>query len=114
MSLPNIAATAVMLVLLGLVFGGLALLLGAATGQVRTAVYGTTAVAVVTYVIDAFASLNPDLADLRLLSPFYYYRSTEPLLNGLPWGHAAVLLAAAVVLTAAAFPLFARRDLRQS
>lgn len=114
MSIPNIAATSVMLILLGLVFGGLALLLGAATGQVRTAVYGTTAVAVVTYVIDAFASLNPDLADLGFLSPFYYYRSTEPLLNGLPWGHAAVLLAVAVVLTAASFPLFARRDLRQS
>jgi len=114
MSIPNIAATAVMLILLGLTFGGLALLLGAATGQVRIAVYGTTAVAATTYVIDAFASLNPDLADLGLLSPFYYYRSTEPLLNGLPWGHALVLLATAAVLIAAAFPLLARRDLRQT
>ena len=114
MSIPNIAATAVMLILLGLTFGGLALLLGAATGQVRIAVYGTTAVAATTYVIDAFASLNPDLADLGLLSPFYYYRSTEPLLNGLPWGHALVLLVTAAVLIAAAFPLLARRDLRQT
>jgi len=114
MSIPNIAATAVMLVLLGLTFSSLALLLGAATGQVRIAVYGTTAVAVVTYVIDAFASINPDLADLGLASPFYYYRSTEPLLNGLPWGHAAVLLVTAALLTAAAFPLLARRDLRQT
>jgi len=114
MSIPNIAATAVMLVLLGLTFSSLALLLGAATGQVRIAVYGTTAVAVATYVIDAFASINPDLADLGLASPFYYYRSTEPLLNGLPWGHAAVLLVTAALLTAAAFPLLARRDLRQT
>lgn len=114
MDLANIAATAVMLVLLGLTFGGLALLLGAATGEVRLAVYGTAAAAVVTYVIDAFASINPDLADLGVVSPFYHYRSSEPLLNGLPWGHAAVLLVVAAVLVAAAFPLFARRDLRQS
>ncbi|MFP4149057.1 MAG: hypothetical protein ACLFV0_06170 [Nitriliruptoraceae bacterium] len=84
MSIPNIAATAVMLVLLGLVFSGLALLLGAATGRVRIAVAGTAAAAGTTSVLEAFANIDAELADLGRLSPYYYYRSSEPLLNGLP------------------------------
>jgi len=68
---------------------------------------------VATYVLDGFANLDPRLAGLGRLSPFYYYRSGEPLLNGLQWGHAGVLLAMALVLASAAFPLLERRDLRQ-
>lgn len=113
MSIRNVAAAAVLLVLLGLVFGGLALLLGALTGRVGVAVYGTVGVAVVAYVVDAFAAVNPAWADWALATPFHYYGSTEPLVNGLAWGHAGVLLAVAVVLVAAAFPAFERRDLRQ-
>lgn len=111
--LGNIAAAGVVLVLLGWVFGGLALLLGAATGNARIATSGTAGAALALYVVDAFAALNPDLEGVAVISPFEYYSGSLPLFNGMPWGDAAVLLVLAVVLVGAAFPLFERRDLRQ-
>jgi ABC-2 type transport system permease protein len=109
----NILAAGVLQVLLGWVFGGLALLLGAATGRVAIATYGTVGAALVLYVVDAFAALNPSLEGLEVLSPFHLASGSLPLESGMPWGNAAVLLAVAVVFVAAAFPLFQRRDLRQ-
>ncbi len=109
----NILAAGVMQVLLGWAFGGLALLLGAATGRVSLATYGTVGAAIVLYVVDAFAALNSSLEGLEVLSPFHLASGSLPLETGMPWGYAAVLLLLAVVLVAAAFPLFERRDLRQ-
>jgi ABC-2 type transport system permease protein len=113
MDYGNILAAGVLQVLLGWAFGGLALLLGAATGRVAMATYGTVGAALVLYVVDAFAALNPSLEGLEVLSPFHLASGSLPLDNGMPWGNAAVLLVIAVVLVAAAFPLFERRDLRQ-
>ncbi len=45
---------------------------------------------------------------------FYYYLSSDPLINGMHWGHAAVLGGLFVILVAAAVVLFQRRDLRQT
>ena len=113
MDLGNVVAAGVMVTLLGWVFGGLALLLGAATGRVRVATLGTVGAAVALYVVDAFAAINPDWRALERLSPFDLANGGDPLLNGVAWAEAGVLLAIAAVLTAAAFPLFERRDLRQ-
>lgn len=113
MDLGNVAAAGLMATLLGWAFGGLALFLGAATGQVRVASLGTVAAAVVAYVVDAFGAINPGWRSLERLSPFDRYMGGEPLLNGVPWGDAAVLVVVAAVLIGAAFPAFERRDLRQ-
>lgn len=111
--LGDIAATSTLLVLLGLVFSALALAIGAATGRSALAVYGTAGAAVVLHVVNSFLSINPSMAPWARISPFHWYGASEPLRNGMPWGHAAVLLATAAVLVAAAFPLFVRRDLHQ-
>ena len=111
--LGNALAAGVLQVLLGWVFGGLALLLGAGTGRVQVATYGTAGAAIALYVVDAFASLNTSLSGLEVLSPFHLASGSLPLENGMPWGYAAVLLLLAAVLVAASFPLFERRDLRQ-
>ena len=113
MDMGNIAAAGVMAMLLGWVFGGLALLLGAATGRVRIATYGTVGAAIALYVVDAFAAINPDWRSLERLSPFDLANGGEPLRNGVAWAEAGVLLVIAAALIAAAFPLFERRDLRQ-
>lgn len=113
LDLGNVAAAAALQVLLGLVFGGLALALGAATGRVAVAVYATAGAAVAAHVVNAFVSLNDQLAPWARISPFHYYASSEPLINGMPWGQAAVLALTAAALIALAFPLFQRRDLRQ-
>lgn len=113
MDVGDIAATCVLATLLGLAFGGLSLALGAATGRTQIASYGAVGVAVVAFIINGFLPLNDSTAAWAKVSPFYYYLSSDPLTNGMPWGYAAVLGGLFVILVTAAVVLFQRRDLRQ-
>ena len=108
----DIAAITVLATLLGLVFGALALVIGAATGRVRIAAYGAAGAAVVAYLSNAMLPLNDSLADFARLSPFYYYLTGDPLSNGIDWSHAAVLSGLVVLLIGLSLVLFRRRDLR--
>jgi len=114
MSPSRIAATTLLGTLLGLVFGALALALSAATGRTRVAIYGSIGSAFGLYVVNGFLPFSESFAGLAKWSPFYYYLSSDPLLNGMNWGHGAVLLGLFIVLVAAAVALFDRRDLRQT
>ena len=113
MDMGAIAATSLLATLLGLVFGGVALALSAATGRVKTAVYGTTGMALSFYLLNSFLPLNDGLAGYARWSPFYYYLTSDPLNNGMHWGHAGVLAALTVGLIGLSIVLFERRDLRQ-
>lgn len=97
--------------LLALVFGVLALALGAASGNRGLSLGVTSALAVVTYLLNALAAVVEGLKPYRVLSPFYYATGADPLANGLNWGHAAVLAGAVVVCAIAAWAVFQRRDL---
>ncbi len=111
-ALLNLAVTCLLVTLLGIVFGSLALLVSAATGRVRWAT-GVTALAGLTaYVLQSFAPLSERYADWAVLSPFHFYLGSDPLINGMPWADAAVLVAMAAVLIALSIPVFNRRDLR--
>lgn len=112
MDIGNIAATSLLVTLLGIAFGALALALSAATGQVRVAVFGAVGVALVLFVLNAFLPLTDTLAGYVKWSPFYYYLSSDPLINGMHWGHGVVLSGLAVGLIALSVVLFERRDLR--
>jgi ABC-2 type transport system permease protein len=114
MSPWNIAAASLLATLVGLVFGALSLVLSAATGRVRVAVFTTIGVALAAYLINSIAILNDTVDSLAALTPFDYYLSSEPLVNGMHWGHAAILASAFVALIGAAVVLFDRRDLRQT
>jgi len=114
MSVANIGAISVLVSLLGLLFGSLALAVSAATGKVKTAVFGSVGPALVFYLMDSFLPLSDNLAGYAKWSPFYYYSGSEPLVNGLHLGHAALLAGLTVGLVVAAVVLFNRRDLRQS
>ncbi len=114
MSAVNIAATSLLVTLLGLVFGGLALVLSAGTGRVRIATYGTIGAALVFYVLNAFLPLSDSVAGLARWTPFYYYLTSDPLNNGMHWGHGLILAVLAAALVALAVALFERRDLRQT
>jgi len=113
MDMGNIAATSLLVTLLGLVFGALALSLGAATGRVPVATYGAVGVALVLYVLNAFLPLNDRLAGYAKWSPFYYYLSSDPLNNGMHWGHGALLAGLTAGLVGLSILLFRRRDLRE-
>lgn len=110
----NIAAACILGTMLGLVFGGIALVLSAATGKVRIAVFGAVGIALFAFLINSIAILNDTVEALAVFTPFNYYLSNEPLSNGMDWGNLAVLTVSFLVLIAAAVALFDRRDLRQS
>jgi ABC-2 type transport system permease protein len=114
MDIGNIAATCVLMTLVGYVFGALALALGAATGKAKVAMFGAIGLAVFTHIMNSLGDLNADLGWLQTASPYHYYLGSDPLNNGMAWGDAAVLVALIAVFVGAAFVLFQRRDLRQS
>jgi ABC-2 type transport system permease protein len=114
MDMGNIAATCVLATLLGLVFGGMALALGAATGRTQIASYGAVGVAVVAFIVNGFLPLNDSTAGWAKVSPFYYYLSSDPLVNGMHWGHAVILSGLFVFFLALSIVVFQHRDLRQT
>lgn len=111
LSVPKVAATTVLLTLLGLVFGAFALLLGSATGRSRIASYGSAGMILATYFLFSFMPLSENYAGWAKVSPYWYYLGSDPLVNGMAWGHAAVLAGLFVVLVGLSIPAFERRDL---
>ncbi len=98
--------------LLGLVLGGLALLVGSATGSKRAATVSATLVAVIAFAMNTFLPLSTSLAPVARYSPWYYYLQSNPLANGADGAHLALLGGIAAVLIASAVLVFRRRDLR--
>ena len=109
-SAGHLAAATLGAVLLALVFGTIAVLLGAATGRRTVAIGLTAATAVAAYLVNGLAPLVHALEVPQKLSPFYHYAVGDPLRNGVSFTHMAVLVAIAVVATALAPWLFSRRD----
>ena len=109
-SLANLAAATFSCVLLGLLFGAVALALGCATGSRGTSIGVATAVALAAFFLNSIAQVVEGLRGWKKLSPFYYYIGAEPLKHGLNVAHAAVLLCAALVLVGLSVLLFDRRD----
>jgi ABC-2 type transport system permease protein len=112
MDVGNIAATCLLVTLLGMLIGALALALSAATGRIKVAVYGSIGAALLFYVISNFFPLNESLASYAKWSPYYYYLSSDPLLTGMDWGHGAILAGLTLGLIILSITLFQRRDLR--
>jgi ABC-2 type transport system permease protein len=110
LSSANVVATMAHLVMLGLVFGALALFVGCLTGRPALSRGVAAMVAVVTYLVNGFGLTVDWLRPLRPLSPFYQYLAHDPIRHGLAPGALAVALATAVVLVVAAAWVFERRD----
>lgn len=108
----HIAGATLHLLALGLAIGAAGLLVGAATGASQVAMWTVVGIGLAGHFGAAMLRLSPDTAWWSHLSPFHYYSSLEPLKYGVDWGHVGILLAAAAVAIAGAFPLYARRDLR--
>jgi len=113
MDIGNIAATCLLVTLLGLVFGALALALSAAMGRGKVAVFGSIGTATVFYLAASLLPLSESVAAYAKWSPYYYYLSSDPLLTGMDWGHGAILAGLTLGLVVLSVVLFQRRDLRQ-
>jgi ABC-2 type transport system permease protein len=110
LSVGHVAAAVSGLALLGLVFGWIALAVGAATGKRGLAVALPAGLAAAGYLVSGLHSLAGWLDPFRFLSAFWWL-GTSPLQNGIRGSGALVLaLAAAAALLAGAM-LVERRDL---
>jgi ABC-2 type transport system permease protein len=109
----HLAALSLHLACFGWALGALALAVAAATGRRALASGAAAAFAVLGFLINGFAPLVDGLHWLEYLSPVHYYAGHDPLGRGVDAGDLAVLIAAALVLTAAAVLSFRRRDLRK-
>ena len=113
MNILNLAATCLLVALLGIVFGAFALALDAATGNGKVAVFGSIGIALVAYLASSLLPLSENLAGFARWSPYYYFLGSDPLFNGMNWGHGAILAGIALVLIALSVILFQRRDLQE-
>lgn len=113
MHLPvgHVAAAMVHLALLVLVFGTLALAVGAATGRAAVSRAAPAVVAVLAYVVNGLGSVIDWLHPVRKWSPFYQYIGHDPLHTGLSIAGLAVAALTVLALLAAAVVLFDRRDI---
>ncbi|HZP91115.1 MAG TPA: ABC transporter permease subunit [Actinomycetota bacterium] len=109
--LLKFAAAVASTFLLALAFGSIALAAGCATGRRGLSVGVTSALAALSYLMDALLPSLKSLAWVQRLSPFHYYADHEPITNGLDPLHAVVLLAIAGAAFAVALWSFERRDL---
>lgn len=97
--------------LLGLLFGTLALTVGAATGSKSMAGGVAVGVALATYLTDALANLVGWLEPFETFSPFHWYAPGNPLVDGVSPGGVGLLVTVTALLVVAGIDRFDRRDL---
>lgn len=106
----RVAAAMLHLGLLGLVFGSLALAVGAATGHAALSRALPVVVAVVAYVVNGLGGVVSWLAPVQKISPFYQYLGHDPLRTGVSWPAVVVAVGTVLALAAVAHVAFDRRD----
>ena len=109
----SVALTAAVLSswLLAVLFGSLALAVGAATGRRGLARGVVAAAAVAAYLLSSLPELVSWLRPLRPLSPWYHALGVDPLGSGLQGLHLLVLVVLVGLCAAVGAAAFARRDL---
>lgn len=107
----KVLAVTVGVVLLGVVFGALALLIGALTGSRGLALGISSALAAASYVVSSLAPVVSAIRPLRFVSPFYYAVGDNQLVDG-PGTGLLVLAGLAVIIGTAAVVAFERLDVR--
>ncbi len=98
--------------LLALVFAALAFTIGAATGRRGTAIAVSVTVAVFGYILEGVAQQVGFLHPVRLLNPWHWMLSSDPLGHGGSWQAFVLPLVVSAVLFALGAIRFASRDLR--
>jgi ABC-2 type transport system permease protein len=108
----TVGALILHLLLNSLLYGFLALAVGAWTGKRGVAAGTAAGVMVLSYFAVGLFPLIEGWANVAKAFPWYYYQTSNPLLNGVHWGHAGVLFGSSVLLLAVAVAGINRRDLR--
>lgn len=106
----EVAAMTLHLILLGAVFGALAFAVGAVLGGRAVTLGISSGVAVLAYLASGVIPQVEGLRWVRNLSPFYWYNGGDPLVDGVHPGHALLLATATAVLAAVGVWRFNNRD----
>lgn len=107
----HIAGATCHLAALGWAISATGLLASAGMGRPAAVAWTTIAVGIVGYFIKVTVSMAPEHERWAIVSPFHWYPTPNPLLEGANWANVAILVGAAIITWTLAFPLFARRDL---
>jgi ABC-2 type transport system permease protein len=110
LSVEGVIAVNLSLGLLGLVFGGVTLLVGAFSGKPSSAIGIGVLAAMVAWFVDAFAGLFDWLEIPARVSPFSWYLDGGPLINGWATGQTWLAMTIAVLLVGS-IGLFNRRNI---
>lgn len=108
----KVAAAMLHLGLLGLVFGALALAIGAGTGRVGLSRGVPAFVAVVAYIVNGLGGFVDWLQPFQKWSPFFQYAGHDPLRTGVSGPALMVAVVTVLVLAGLAAWAFERRDVR--
>lgn len=109
---PNLVAAGVASYLLALLFATLTYAVGAATGHRGAAVATGGGLAAATYVVFGLAAFVSAFEKVEWLSPWHWFLSSSPLVDGWTWMAIALPLAVIVPAVVVGTVLFSRRDLR--
>ena len=107
----NLVAASIAAWLFGLVFGAVALVVGAITGRRATATAVGVGALFVAYGFEIVGSTADWGVWLQELSPLHHLLGTQPAVNGLPSGAVVVSALAIIGAVELAARFFARRDL---
>ena len=108
----HVEALALHLYVNAVFYGMLALAVGAVTGDRDTATGAATGILALSFFAVGLLPLVEGLEGLRKAFPWYYFDGSEPVYNGIAWGHLVALLVASAALLVVAVAGFNRRDLR--
>jgi ABC-2 type transport system permease protein len=112
LSVGNVAAASLGTLLVGIVYGVAAVMIGAVSGRRGSAAGVAVGLAGLGYLLQVVAELATGWGGLRFLSPLYLANGTSPIDDGVPIGEFLGLLGISLVLIVAALVAFDRRDLR--
>lgn len=110
-NIGHLAGATVGVLLLGIDFGALAMLTGAATGSRGTALGVTSTIAAASYIVSSLAPVVHWIHPLRYSSPFFYAVGDGQLASGISTGWAGVLAGIAIVLAIASTKAVQRLDI---
>ncbi len=110
-AISDLTAAVVASWLVAMVFGTIAMAVGAATGRRGVARGIGALVAVIAYLLSSLAELVSGLQHVRPVSPWYHAIAVDPLGSGFQVLHLLLLVAIVLVAAAAAVASFERRDL---
>ena len=108
----NVTALVVMMFINALFYGYLAMAISAWTGRTPIAIGATSAILVVSFIAVGLLPLIESLAEGARAFPWYYFAASDPVMNGIGWGDAAVLIAGSAAFVALGIIGVNRRDLR--